>query len=362
MMTTRERWLAAVRMQPVDRLPFWPKINKAYAPPQEAPFCDMEPDELHEFVGSDLHVSAGSCVREVRQKTAIRTESDNGTTFIHYETPHGSLRMVRKFDKGSWSTHPTEHPVKKLEDVKIMTECFEDARSELDEEALEASRTRVKEIGETAVTTASIGVSPLMDWVEHLAGIELGHHLLFDAPGEVEALFDAKQAYLRGQAEIVAANTPADLIYLSENTSTTLISPQQFRTYCYKHILELAEIINAHGKHVVLHMCGHLKDVLSDLNELPVSAFEAFTSPTVGNTTLLDGRTQCPEKCLIGGTNATLWTYSADRIIEQIEADLAPLPHHRGVVITSAGVMPPLASPETIKTVGDWVKSYDARM
>jgi len=32
-----------------------------------------------------------------------------------------------------------------------------------------------------------------------------------------------------------------------------------------------------------------------------VAAFEAFTSPTLGNTTLLDGRTACPDKCLIGG-------------------------------------------------------------
>jgi uroporphyrinogen-III decarboxylase len=29
-MTPKERWLAAIRMQPVDRLPFWPKINGAY--------------------------------------------------------------------------------------------------------------------------------------------------------------------------------------------------------------------------------------------------------------------------------------------------------------------------------------------
>ena len=108
-------------------------------------------------------------------------------------------------------------------------------------------------------------------------------------------------------------------------------------------------------------MCGLLKDLLPDLNEVPASAFEAFTSPTLGNTSLADGRSACPEKCLIGGTNAMLWTRPAERIIAKIEADLDELPHHRGIVVTSAGVMPPLCEPETIKRVCQWIKGYEPR-
>ena len=43
------------------------------------------------------------------------------------------------------------------------------------------------------------------------------------------------------------------------------------------------------------------------------------------------------------------------------EHDLDELPHTRGVVVTSAGVMPPLAEPETIKTVCEWVCNYPPR-
>jgi uroporphyrinogen-III decarboxylase len=113
---------------------------------------------------------------------------------------------------------------------------------------------------------------------------------------------------------------------------------------------------------MVLHVCGHLKALLPDLARIPVRAFEAFTSPTVGNTSLLDGRLGCPNTCLIGGTNAALWMEPADAIIAQIRKDLDVLPHHRGIVVTSAGVMPPACKPETIKKVGDWVKAYPVRM
>ena len=90
-------------------------------------------------------------------------------------------------------------------------------------------------------------------------------------------------------------------------------------------------------------------------------AFEAFTTPPVGNTTLVDGRTGCPDKCLIGGTNAALWLRPAAEIIAEIEADLDALPHHRGIVMSSAGVMPQFAEPDTIKAVADWVHDYPMR-
>jgi uroporphyrinogen-III decarboxylase len=100
---------------------------------------------------------------------------------------------------------------------------------------------------------------------------------------------------------------------------------------------------------------------LPDLAQAPADAFEAFTSPTLGDTSLLDGRQACPGTCLIGGTNAMLWTRSVEEIIARLRQDLDALPHHRGLVITSAGVMPPLCPPERIRAVCEWVKSYPAR-
>lgn len=112
---------------------------------------------------------------------------------------------------------------------------------------------------------------------------------------------------------------------------------------------------------MVLHMCGTLKGMLPMLAELPVQAFEAFTSPPVGDTTYLDGRSICKDTCLIGGTNAALWIRPVPDIIAEMKRHLDELPHHRGIVVTSAGVMPSAATPEIIKEVCDWVKEYPVR-
>ena len=51
--TTKERWLAAIRMQPVDRLPFWPKLAGSYLPAQVSPFREMDLDAVHDWIGEE---------------------------------------------------------------------------------------------------------------------------------------------------------------------------------------------------------------------------------------------------------------------------------------------------------------------
>ncbi len=360
-MTPKERWLAAIRMEPVDRLPFWPKLDAAYPRAQAPPFNEMSNAAIHDWIGSDKHVGIASCVKEVRTKTSAETTREGGTMRTVYETPHGRTELVRTFDEASQSWHPRRFPVGSVEDVKLMTEIYEDVTVELDAEGLGKATAAQESVGPGALTNSGIGESPLMHWVEWLAGVEGAHLMLLDHQGEVERLFEAMHRALLARAAILAEHSPADVLYMIENTSTTLISPDQYRTYCAPHITEYGNVVADAGGILILHMCGHLKALLPDLAKVPARAFEAFTSPTLGNTTLLDGRTACPDKCLVGGTNAMLWTRSADEIVTQVEADLDALPHHRGIVLTSAGVMPPLCVPETIKAVCERVKAYPAK-
>jgi uroporphyrinogen-III decarboxylase len=238
---------------------------------------------------------------------------------------------------------------------------YRDAVMERDEEGLARVHDRVAQVGEQAYIAATIAESPLMYWVEHMAGVENAHLFLADYRDEVEELFDVMHANICRMTEIMVEDCPVDALYMCENTSTTLISPDQYRRYCMHHIGDYSRITSQAGCTMILHMCGHLKALLPDIATLPVQGFEAFTSPTLGNTTLLDGRTDCPEVCLIGGTNAMLWTRPASAITAQIAHDLDELPHHRGLVVTSAGVFPPLCTPETAREVCEWVQAYPAR-
>lgn len=147
-MTPKERWLAAIHMQPVDRLPFWPKLGGAYPKAQDTPFRDMELNAIHDWIGSDKHTGITVCTREVRKHTAVETTQNNDTMRTVFRSPHRELQQVQQFDEPSNSWHPTEFPVKTREDILAMTEIFEDATVELDPEALEKAKAQAKEIGE----------------------------------------------------------------------------------------------------------------------------------------------------------------------------------------------------------------------
>lgn len=170
-MTSRERWLAAVRLQPVDRLPFWPKLDAVYPKAQDAPFREMALDAVHGWIGSDKHTGIPGCTREVRTRTAVETRRDNGTMRTTYRAPHGEMTLICQFDPPSNSWHPVAFPVSSAEHVKWMTTVFDDVTVELDADELGKARSRAKEIGQDAITANGIGESPLMHWVEWIAGV-----------------------------------------------------------------------------------------------------------------------------------------------------------------------------------------------
>jgi len=361
-MKTKERWLAALKLQEVDRLGFWPKINDAYLASQSQTFRNMGLENLHRWIGSDMHIWLPGFIKEKRTTTYLEEKMQGNLRNLTYGTKYGNLVATMRFDLSSQSWHPVEFPVKEKNDINIMKEWFEDCIVDADADKLKEAELEYRRNGMDAVAVHSAGTTPMMTWVQHLAGIENAHYFLADYTFEVEELFELMYRKIRRITQILAEHSPADFIYLVENTSTTLISPHQYKKYCYNQISECATILKEAKKGLVLHMCGYLKDLLCVLATLPVCGFEAFTSPPVGNTTLYDGRKHCPDKCLIGGTNAVLWTKSAEEIINQIEKDLDILPHHRGIVISSAGVMPPFCRPETIKSVCEWVKGYKVKL
>jgi hypothetical protein len=165
-LSPRERWLAAIRMQPVDRLPFWPKLDGAYAKAQDLPFRDMSLDAIHDWIGSDKHKGIACCVRELRKHTAVTMIREPTTSRTVYRTPHGERQLVCAFDAPSHSWHPMAFPIKTLEDIKHMTEVFEDVTVDIDPDELQKAKDQARAIGQDALTTDSIGESPLMYWVE----------------------------------------------------------------------------------------------------------------------------------------------------------------------------------------------------
>lgn len=361
-MTIKERMLSAIRFEEVDRLPFWPKIGTPYANMQSGEFKNVTTDQLWDYWQCDKQDGIPGCIDMKRSETEYKETVKDGIKTKEYITKHGTCIGIDRYDPISMSYHPMKMPIETVSDVKIMTVYYNDQKPYINKEKLKIQEEKYNTIGQNALSILCIGESPLMFFIEWLAGVENAHYLLFDHQTEVELLFDAIHSHLLSITKLLSENTNADCYYMVENTSTTLINPDHYEKYCLKHITEYGNILNENGKILALHMCGHLMDLLPMLSKTPAKLFEAFTSPTVGNTKLINGRKECPDKCLFGGTNAALWLRSPSDIISEIEKDLDELPNHRGIMMSSAGVMPSSCKPDTIKQVFEFIKNYDLRM
>jgi len=371
-MSGRERWYSALNFKEVDRLPFWPKLTNHYSRFQVEPFRNWDDRKIHDWLGSDKQYFVDSCIRDIRKNTSLEINNNGKEMNIKYITRIGISEFNLIFDSKSFSWHPIKYPIKEADDIKIMTEFYSDYTVEINKVELDKVKTIKKELGDKGVISTFLegekgtlptgpGETPLMNFVQSLAGIDNSHILLFDHKDEVEELFEAIHKVMIQKVKLVNAYHPADLIYFTENTSTTLISPDQFRRYSLANLKEYNNIIDKSKHFSILHMCGHLKDVLRDISGINANAIEALSTPPIGNVRLKDARKDCPDKCLIGGTNAILWTKSPKDIIREIKKELDSLTDHRGIVVTSGGVHPSMCKPETIKEVFNWLKGYKPR-
>ena len=357
-LTPKERFERAIRREEVDRLPFWVKIfGASYLGFQEQKYCDMPELELAELLDLDHMAGGPAPVTGHIDGVTVRSEKENGNRVTITETPDGTLRAVTGYDQSSRSSHPIEFPIKTVGDLRAMRHRYANTRYELNPETLDKGKERLKQVGDRGIVTGGVGVSPLMDIIQLLVGPENTYYLMADHPDEMDELIEEMHRDRLRFVRVAAEYAPFDYLVSVENTSTTLLSPGLFEKYCWRHLNEYGKIINEHGKTHILHQCGKLKALLPKVDELPAACIEAYTSPPVGDTALADRVELCPSVSIIGGTSATLWLAPVDTICDTIRRDLEEAGGMRGVVLTSAGVMPPAATIPKIAKVRDAMKS-----
>jgi hypothetical protein len=362
-MTSRERLLNAINFNPVDRIPVWPKIWTEYPGFQKGAWKNLDLMTFHLKLRSDFvdMAEGDDCLELIEGNNSHRIERTPDRIIKTITTSIGKVTSIIGLDISTNSWHPIKYPLSDKEDIITYTSYLEDLDFEVNVERLKKYKERIRNIGDNGISCVCCGTSALMNFVENWAGPENAHFFLLDHEKEVEALFEAAHSSLEKRVRKIAEFNPADFCFFNENTSTTLISPTQYNRYCFPHLNRYSEILRTYNRGKFLHMCGHLKDLLPQLAELDFHAFEAFTSPPVGNCTLPEGREALPKIALIGGSNAVDWANGADAVISAFDKQLFDLPNHRGIILSSGGAMPPQVKPETLQKVVEWVQSVNPK-
>ncbi len=341
-MTSRERIYACLRGDDVDRFPVWMKIGGAWQGNQPEPYKSMPMTELLEEIGCDPMVGNGVRV-DIEQPHITRntTEKDGIRTTV-ITTPDGDLVEEEKYESTTRSWHPTVFMAETPENLSKLRWLYKDNIHRINMESVENGKKRAEEFREKGYfTMTGVGPSPLMDLLQHKCGPVSTVYLMYDVPELFKEIIDimheSRIMYLKERLPYEVC----DSFWLTENTSTSLHSPDMFRDIVMPQLAEYGNMVLEQDIIPVHHMCGLLNDILEMIDELPAMANEAYTTRPLGNVSLAEGRTRMPSKALIGGTNATLLLKPVEEIISEVAADLDNCPDRKKMFLTSAGMYPP---------------------
>jgi len=352
-MTSRERMLATLKKEPVDRFPVWLKMaNSAWRSLQPEPYRSMDGTQLLRDCGCDIISGCGFGAQASRPHVESSSRREGNLRKLQIKTPDGILASVDVIDPLTGSSHPSEYLVNNADQLKALRWFHADTSYKAGPDQIENAKAKQRDLAQAdMISSSGIGPSPLMHLVQHICGPMNAIYLMADEPALFDEILDIMHQDRLKELKARLDGLTSDTFWLTENTSTTLISPTMFERICVPQLTVYGEMVLEHNIIPVHHMCGTLNALLEAIDGLPAMANEAYTTPPVGDTTLAEGRTRMPSKSLIGGTNASLWLAPAEVIIQAVAADVANCPDRLGIFLTSAGVLPAQVTFEKAKAV-----------
>ncbi len=309
-MTPRERILAALAGQEVDRIPWVPLCSPRYLFSLQEYRSRFSPDwrgslwpapsgswedelkfrvRLLRNIGADF-MSWGEAggiqadtfaMRQVAYEGGIEVmrtrEGDRITTLI--ETPLATLRRVVEWHPDSFTAYTVEHALKEPEDWRVQEYILE--HTVLTSDAQRTEQT-VDIIGEDGVAFVGFPGSPVMKWLMDDLTLEQITYALADASPEITS-FERKQHEFNLRVCHLLAQDPGRIFCNMAVLGTAMASPKVVREHYLPYLKEYVDILRAAGKFAICHTSGEpvgaIVDCIDELAPIVLYGIRQFDEP-----------------------------------------------------------------------------------
>ena len=375
-MSGRERLMAAFRHQETDRIPWSPLICGYYSLgfPEPLRGNDLA---IQRAIGCDIcertttivySQAYGADTQAVMRKEVVAAkkidvrDTWSGDELLRvFETPIGTLqeRYLRR-ETSPWILFPVEGKVKTIEDLKVLRYIYEAERYEPANYAEFVALDR--EIGDDGLNAASAPISPFQALLEVDLGVERFHYFLADYPDEMKETMEVMHAKYLEAARIVA-ESPAEVVIIYENTSTSYMTPYMFPQYVLPHLNEYVDLCHAGGKLVIMHMCGKLKNAVKEIAQGHYDGICDMAPLPTGDLDLAEAKEAWGTKLSVwGGIDATAFAHLTPQQMKvHATGIMERIAKYRGVILGSGDAVP-LGTPlETLQAVTEAVNEFRLR-
>ncbi len=331
-MTHRQRAIAAIRGDPVDRIPFIARMdlwynhnfNRGTLPEKYRGWSlwDIQRDLDIGIFG--FGAWSVKYYKRVYHNMQVRNYARPLEETTEYQTPYGTLRsrnlLSEELKDADITGMQVEHEFKDERDYDALQFLFEN--TEVVENFEEYSKV-VEGIGEDGVALPFAGWLPMHYLMHHYMGYETFYYELYDHPAKVEHLHEA---LLEQYREIIklGAQCPAEVIEVGANYVEEMTPPNMFERYLLPVHKESAQVLHRGGKLVAAHLDGDMRRLLNLMCESGIDVGEAITPAPMTSIDIRATRALWNGKVAMwGGIPATLLTDSyTDEEFEQCVLDL----------------------------------------
>lgn len=291
-MTHRERMLAALAGRPAERISWTPRLDLWYransrAGTLPAEYRNASLTEIVDDLGWGFHaivpdfrdLSNGDDsdralgiynLQTMPYRTVLENVSKSVTVegdrvIVEYQTPRGNIRTVTLYDAamrraGVSITHLDEHAFKSADDYAALGHIFENARVEENYAGYAEYAAAVGERG-LAAAFVSLAASPMHLVQRELMPFDLFCYELSDHPDELAGLAGKIGLYW-GRILSVAAESPAELVFLGANYDATITYPPFFEEHILPTLKSYAQELHHRGKYLLTHTDGENSGLL----------------------------------------------------------------------------------------------------
>ena len=355
-MKSKQRLLAAIRGEAVDRIP-WSPFLAYYWEHLPAETQKMGQFQYLRQMGADPLLRGFHTLYTCTYQNCEITDKVVGNEgFRTFTTPVGRLveRSVLSGKGNTWFL--VDHPVKTAEDFKVLQYIHEHM---VITPNMDGFNRDLEFYGDDALMLPLLGVhckTAFQSLVEHWCGTVDLTYALYDEPEIVEECLAVMQAK-DDETVRISVDSHADGFIFWEDSSTTNISPAFFEKYTKPEIDRWGDLVHENGKLLVHHACGHLKDLLPLMGQSNIDAIESISPPPTGNVTLQEAHAILPEHiALIGGLEPVRLLSGT---VEDVRRDAEELLHDlagRRFVLANSDSCPPGVAYEKFLAVTELVR------
>ncbi len=239
--------------------------------------------DVMDYFGELMHVNpiAAPIIRKRRKVTVERIDKGDVWVII-YKTPRGDLQEVYKVVREDGTFQCIERLVKGVDDLPILTCIFEDEDHVLADNAEDFVRNRKALIGNSGLSRCYMPGTPLGMMVRLYCGVEGVAYLWADHKEELWQLFNVMEENHLRQFRLYAS-LGYDILYGTDDTSTTTISPSMFEEFCLGYTDRVADTVHKYGVLYAHHSCGLINNLLDLYRQTRMDAVDALCLGPIGN-------------------------------------------------------------------------------